>query len=291
MEVCKISDVIRNARIRSGMTQEALAFGICSVSTLSKIENGRRMPQVGIFEALMDRMGESSERCLVYAGEHELQKKKLQERMTLAMLLKDRLLLETDLEQYERLVQKRKLMDEQWIRLGNTVLQWWGGAVLSDTEQRLTEILAMSCQNYREKWEREMLYTHCEILIFQMLVRCRMMYGDFSWGISVLKEMEHYLEAGNGILWKERMLISVNVLLAQIYYIAEKYPSSAKYSAKGLTISINTDCYHFAPVLLNLLAACEAKLGDTSEADQAESCSKLLDAFMTSQKYLSKFID
>ncbi len=57
MEVCKISDVIRDARIRSGMTQEALAFGICSVSTLSKIENGRRMPQVGIFEALMDRMG------------------------------------------------------------------------------------------------------------------------------------------------------------------------------------------------------------------------------------------
>lgn len=51
MEVCKISDVIRDARIRSGMTQEALAFGICSVSTLSKIENGRRMPQVRVFEA------------------------------------------------------------------------------------------------------------------------------------------------------------------------------------------------------------------------------------------------
>lgn len=46
----------------------------------------------------------------------------------------------------------------------------------------------------------------------------------------------------------------------------------------------------FAPVLLNLLAACEAKLGDTSEAEQAESCSKLLDAFMTSKKYLSKFM-
>ena len=94
--------------------------------------------------------------------------------------------------------------------------------------------------------------------------------------------MEHF--------WKERMLISVHVLMAQIYFITEKYPSSAKYSAKGLTISMNADCYHFAPVLLNLLAACEAKLGDTSEAEQAESCSKLLDAFMTSKKYLSKFM-
>lgn len=146
MEVCKISDVIRDARIRSGMTQEALAFGICSVSTLSKIENGRRMPQVRVFEALMDRMGESSERCLVYVGEHELQKKRMQDQMTLAMLLKDRLLLETELAQYERLVQKRKLMDEQWLSLGNTVLQWWGGAALPDTEQRLTKILGMSCR-------------------------------------------------------------------------------------------------------------------------------------------------
>lgn len=37
MEVCKISDVIRDARIRSGMTQEALAFGICSVLSLIHI--------------------------------------------------------------------------------------------------------------------------------------------------------------------------------------------------------------------------------------------------------------
>ena len=63
----------------------------------------------------MDRMGESSERCLVYVGEHELQKKRMQDQMTLAMLLKDRLLLETELAQYERLVQKRKLMDEHLI--------------------------------------------------------------------------------------------------------------------------------------------------------------------------------
>lgn len=291
MEVCNISDVIRGARIKNGMTQETLAFGICSVSTLSKIENGRRMPQMEIFEALMDRMGEPSQRCLVYAGEHELQKRKLQERMTLAMLLKDYAVLETELKKYERLVPKRKQMDEQWVCLGTAVLQWWDGASLADTEQRLTEILGMSCQRYRKKWEKEKLYTHCEILIFQLLVQCRMLDGDFSWGISVLSGMCCYLKRGSGILWKEQMLISAYVLMAQICFRIEKYPSSARYSAKGLTVSMNTGCYHFAPVLLNLLSACEAKLGDISEADQAESCSKLLDAFMTSQKYLSKFIN
>ncbi len=42
----------------------------------------------------------------MYVGEHELQKKRMQDQMDTAMLLKDRLLLETELAQYERLVQK-----------------------------------------------------------------------------------------------------------------------------------------------------------------------------------------
>ena len=37
MECYEIGSVVRSARIRHGMTQEDLAFGICAVSTLSKI--------------------------------------------------------------------------------------------------------------------------------------------------------------------------------------------------------------------------------------------------------------
>lgn len=60
MECYEIGSVVRSARIRHGMTQEDLAFGICAVSTLSKIERGICSPKIGTFEALMERMGELS---------------------------------------------------------------------------------------------------------------------------------------------------------------------------------------------------------------------------------------
>lgn len=45
MECYEIGSVVRSARIRHGMTQEDLAFGICAVSTLSKIERGICSPK------------------------------------------------------------------------------------------------------------------------------------------------------------------------------------------------------------------------------------------------------
>lgn len=38
MEVCKISDVIRDARIRSGMTQEALHLGFVQSARCRKLK-------------------------------------------------------------------------------------------------------------------------------------------------------------------------------------------------------------------------------------------------------------
>lgn len=73
MECYEIGSVVRSARIRHGMTQEDLAFGICAVSTLSKIERGICSPKIGTFEALMERMGELPGRCILLVGEQELQ--------------------------------------------------------------------------------------------------------------------------------------------------------------------------------------------------------------------------
>ena len=72
MECYEIGSVVRSARIRHGMTQEDLAFGICAVSTLSKIERGICSPKIGTFEALMERMGELPGRCILLVGEQEL---------------------------------------------------------------------------------------------------------------------------------------------------------------------------------------------------------------------------
>lgn len=52
----RFGDVIRELRSRLHLTQEELAAGICSVSTIAKIESGSQMPSGRVAEALLRRM-------------------------------------------------------------------------------------------------------------------------------------------------------------------------------------------------------------------------------------------
>ena len=51
--------LIKALRLERGFTQEELCEGICSVESLSRIENGGRIPRRWTFEQLMERLGES----------------------------------------------------------------------------------------------------------------------------------------------------------------------------------------------------------------------------------------
>ena len=52
-----LGDCIREQRERLGVTQEELCEGICSVPTLSKIENGRQGMRLNQYIAIMERLG------------------------------------------------------------------------------------------------------------------------------------------------------------------------------------------------------------------------------------------
>lgn len=55
----RLGDVIRELRDRLHMTQEELAAGICSVSSVAKIEKGSQMPSGRVAEALLRRLKDS----------------------------------------------------------------------------------------------------------------------------------------------------------------------------------------------------------------------------------------
>ena len=50
-----MGEIIKKNRKRHNLTQEDLAFGICSVSTLSRIENGLETPERATFERIVAR--------------------------------------------------------------------------------------------------------------------------------------------------------------------------------------------------------------------------------------------
>ncbi len=72
--------MIYNIRTVMGITQEELCFGLCSVSALSKYENGERVPDSLLFYAFMQRLGKSADRVSIMissqdAGYYEWKKR------------------------------------------------------------------------------------------------------------------------------------------------------------------------------------------------------------------------
>ena len=54
-----VGDMIYENRVVRGYSQEELCFGICSTSSLSRIENNLQVPGKKLFDALMQRLGVS----------------------------------------------------------------------------------------------------------------------------------------------------------------------------------------------------------------------------------------
>ncbi len=292
MEVLEIGKVLRDARIEHGMTQEDLAFGICAVSTLSRIENGRHNPQNRIFEALMERMGEQSGRYMMFAGPQTMERQKLQEELAQAVRWGDRKSLEESLQRYRKLSGEKKTEDVQWIELATYVLEWWCGTSSEEMEDVLLQLLYLTYPEYRGSWEAPRSYNACEILIFQLLIACQEQKMEHAWCRKQLEQMLKVLNQKNGEQhWQKQACISICYQMSALCLMMEEYPGSVRYGTDGLTLCRQTDSYRSAPMLLSVLATGMTKLGDTKKAGQAEMYACMVDKMLAVKNELQMFIE
>lgn len=292
MKCYEIGTVVRSARIRHGMTQEDLAFGICAVSTLSKIERGICNPKIGTFEALMERMGELPGRCILLVGAQELQRQRIQEEIALAIRLGDRMHLVQQLELYRKLSGDNNRQEQQWLSLGEVVLHWWSIGEASDIELLLQRVLRMTAMDLTDGEEQVGSYTACEVLIRQLLIACRGTLREFDGDILQLRRLLEYLKAADlNLRWKKLAYISVCYQLADLSFLMEEYPGSVKYCRDALDLCMQLGEFQFAPMLLSLLASGMTKRGDTKRAGEAKAYACIIDKMLAEKSSLLKFID
>lgn len=72
MSLYLLGPLIKQRREELGYSQEELADGICSVPTLSRIENGERLPNKQHSEMLLQRLGYSDSIIINYVDEKTL---------------------------------------------------------------------------------------------------------------------------------------------------------------------------------------------------------------------------
>lgn len=122
MAVFQLGPVIKNRREELGLTQEDLADGICSVPTLSRIENGERMPTKNHFDMLMQRLGYSDMYIDFYTNRQDFQIHELKNKIQRAYISGDHGLARKILEEFEALGVERTQIDQQFLMLYQVIL-------------------------------------------------------------------------------------------------------------------------------------------------------------------------
>ncbi len=148
MAISQIGMIIRRRRMELGLSQEDLADGICAVTTLSRIENGERMPTQNHLEILLQRIGYSDMMLQSYVDEADFVAHELKFKIRQAYIEKDATKAQELLQQFKALVAKPTAIDEQFILLYG-VLLYPQRYSKEEMLQELENAICLTCPGYK----------------------------------------------------------------------------------------------------------------------------------------------
>lgn len=121
MPIYPYGALIRQRREELGYTQEELADGICSVPTLSRIENGERLPTKEHSEMLFSRLGYSDAITLQFVSEKTFALHDLKYRIRQAVIHNQKEEGLALLDEFEALAEKDNRVCQQFLLLHRTM--------------------------------------------------------------------------------------------------------------------------------------------------------------------------
>lgn len=213
-----LGPLIKQRREALGYTQEELADGICSVPTLSRIENGERIPTKHHSEMLLQRLGYSDSVQVSFVTEKTLEMHELKYRIRQAVIHHNNDQALILLNQFILLADRSDCISEQFIQLHQTILSSLSN---EDKIERLTRAIRLTCPKYNPAVIPDFL-SYEEIIIINNIAVC---YGDdgrLDEAIQLLKALKRHHES--------RMVNQEEILRTQllILYNLSKYLGQAQ---------------------------------------------------------------
>lgn len=177
----RLGEVIRELRSRLHMTQEELAAGICSVSTIAKIESGSQMPSGRVAEALLRRLKDTGCFFTGFSQTKELE----------------------ELCSWERILERAKrnrvgdsLFEQQfyaYVRILDRVQQTTDHALVL---LELMEVLVMSMplDELYDETARRRTYTYLELYILNSIALQFYYLGSYDHAMRIFERLHEYLQ-------------------------------------------------------------------------------------------------
>lgn len=219
---------IREARLKAGLSQEKLSEGICSVLSLSRIENGSAGVSPSTFQALMMHAGAPCEAFPVFANRRDFDCFYTLKRTRFYL---DIWQLTTAYEELEKIKQlnfaENKFYYQEWLLL-QCRLQFRSGladhALLHAT---LLDALHITRPNIDLTDFRDLLLSTNEIELLTSLAQESLYTNNLQVCLAICTQINSYLENLQiNFLEKDRLLAENAVVYAKYLIATEDYPTA-----------------------------------------------------------------
>lgn len=192
MAVFQLGPILRIRREELGLSQEDLADGICSVPTLSRIENGERLPTKNHFEMLMQRLGYSGMSLDFFSDKRTFLLHEVKIKTRYAYMSEDFSLARECLAKFEGLLKNPTNIDKQFLILYQTLLN---PEQYSNDDQlrRYEDALKLTCPKYHIGHIPHVL-SYEEIVLLNNIAICYNAADNSDYAIFILYSLKDYYE-------------------------------------------------------------------------------------------------
>lgn len=192
MAVFQLGPIMKARREELGLSQEELADGICSVPTLSRIENGERMPTKNHFEMLMQRLGYSVMSMDFFSDKQTFLLHEIKIKTRYAYIAEDYPLAKKWLDEFETMLDNPTNIDKQFLILYKTLL-YPKQNNNADELKRYEDALKLTCAKYDTGYIPHVL-SYEEIILLNNIAVCNDVAGDRDRAIFILRSLKEYYE-------------------------------------------------------------------------------------------------
>lgn len=230
-----VGEMIKLTRLSLNMSQEYLSGDICSVQTLSRIENGKNNVKKDTYLRLMERMGRNGERNFFtlptnhFATMHDMSK------ANEALVKHDYYKLDHYIRQIKPHLDSH-VMNQQYIRKNEIIIDYRMGRISKELFQRkMEEITALTIPNYRELKKCVYPFLKEEIMVLMNLATAYRENGNYQEALNILSMLINSLK--KGYMEKEKAdrikLVLINNL-AKIYGEMEEHQAAVHLSREAI---------------------------------------------------------
>ncbi|MGN0482446.1 MAG: helix-turn-helix domain-containing protein [Lachnospiraceae bacterium] len=226
-----VGTILHDMREKKHISAKKLSNGLCSASMLSRIEKGERKPDKFLFNALIERMGESPDQYNLFGTRLEAESEKFDKEYLAACRVDDRKKIKEYLKRSERLRDTEHRLQRQMAYIEKAMAE-------KDLNKKLRlfgEGLSCTIEYVKEKKISDLLLSYREFMLYNSIACVYYDMKEFQKSSEIWEALLMYSEqhiANRRV--KAHYQAGVLDNLSNYYFLSEQYYKMMYYVEKGI---------------------------------------------------------